>query len=392
MAEDAVLAGLAIHATLTEAFSTVFDQYPGLIPTVGIDFGDCLVANIGVRGDRELISIGNPANNAAKIMRGGDHAITIGSDLYDNLDDEHQRWFFRCGSNYRLKCSDVEDVEALVNDAGFSWSIASSANRFQRAKEALPLADIVIEDAREQIDLDRLSPTRAKRVPAASLFVDIDGYTKLVSDLDGDTDELAKAVQVLHLFRYELRHVTENDLGGIALQHQGDRLQAILHDPRQDDEDIMERAVDLCIAYNSSVEEVININHDILGKLHVAVGCAFGKALVGKLGIRGDRDPVCIGEATIEAEQLQLSMPGNHIAITGEVHDAITDEDIADQFTHNTDEGYYEASDLTEISIEEAADAKAYASAKTASYTKAGTISIGSVSATPLKVTRPYAG
>ncbi len=391
MARDALLAGLAIHAALTEAFSNVFERYPELVPTIGMDFGDCLVANIGVRGDRELISIGTPANNAAKIMRGGDHAITVGKDLYYHLDEEQQQWFFKCGNNYRLKCADIDDVEELVREAGFNWTIASSVKNFQEAKENLPLDSIAIEEAREQINVERLSPTRAKRIPAASVFVDIDGYTKIVDDLGGDTDELARAVQVLHLFRYELRHVTENDEGGIALQHQGDRLQAILHDPHLEDEDVMERAVELCIAYNSSVEEVINVNHDILGKLHVAVGCAFGKALVGKLGVKGDRDPVCIGDATIEAEQLQLAMPGNHLAITEEIHDAITDDEVADRFTHNKEEGYYEAIGLTEIAIEDAADTKSYATAKTASYTSAGTISIGTVSATPLKVTRPYA-
>ena len=391
MAEDAVLAGLAIHAALTHAFSSVFDQYPGLIPTIGMDFGDSLIANIGVRGDRELISIGNPANNAAKIMLGGDHAITVGQNLYDHLDEELQGWFFKCGNNYRLKCTDIKDVETLIKDAGFNWSIAASTKNFQEGKDALPLDNIAIEDAREQIDIERLGPTRAKRVPAASVFVDIDGFTKLVNDLDGDTEELVKAVQVLHLFRYELRHVTENDMGGIALQHQGDRLQALLHDPHQDDEDVRERAVDLCIAYNSSVEEVINAHHDVLGKLHVAIGCAFGRALVGKLGVKGDRDPVCIGDATLHAEQLQLAMAGNHLAITEPLHNAITDEEVANKFTHHQEDGYYEATNLTEASIEEAADTKAYATAKTASYTSAGTISIGTASATPLKVTRPYA-
>jgi class 3 adenylate cyclase len=392
MAADAVLAGLAMHTALTEGFSNVFDQYPDLIPTIGMDFGDCLVANIGVRGDRELISIGNAANNAAKIMRGGDDAITIGKNLYDCLPADEQSWFYKCGTNYRLNCADIDDVEERIKDAGFSWTIASSEREFQEAKDNLPLSDIAIEDVREQIDIERLGPTRAKRVPAASIFVDIDGYTKLVDELAGDTDELVKAVQVLHLFRYELRHVTENDMGGIALQHQGDRLQALLHDPYLDNEDVMDRAVELCIAYNSSVEEVINEDHDILGKLHVAIGCDFGKALVGKLGVRGDRDPVCIGDATLRAEQLQLAMSGNHLAITKDVYDAITDDGIAQRFARNDEQGYYEATNLTETVLEDEADAIAYATAKTASYTSAGTISVGSVSTTALKVTRPYAG
>jgi len=393
MAADALLAGLAIHAALTEAFSAIFDNYPELIPTIGLELGNCLVANIGVRGDRELISVGNAANCAAKIMVGGENAITIGKNLYDHLDADQQDWFSPSGDAYRLHCDDVEDIEELVRDGGFSWSVQSSINRFQQGKDDLPLDDIAIEEVREKIDIDRLGPTRAKTCPAATLFVDIDGYTKLVDSLDGDTDELVKAVQILHLFRYELRHVTENDFDGIALQHQGDRLQALIHCFYHDGDDIMQDAARLCIACNSSVEEVINANHDILGKFHVAIGCAFGKALVGKLGVKGDRDPVCIGDATVTAERIQLAMPGNHLGITEEIHEAISDEEVADRFTKNNDADCYEANGLTYVMLEEAEDAHQYATAKAAGYTKTGTIIIGT--RTPdillLKVTRPYA-
>ena len=87
-----------------------------------------------------------------------------------------------------------------------------------------------------------------------------------------------------------------------------------------------------CIAYNSSVEDVLNKHDDLLGKLHVGTGCAFGKALIGMLGTAGDRDPVCIGNATITAESVQLSMQGNHLGITKDVYEAITDEEIKEVY------------------------------------------------------------
>ncbi len=39
MAADAVMAGLAIYSALTEAFGEVFDSYPELVPTVGLELG-----------------------------------------------------------------------------------------------------------------------------------------------------------------------------------------------------------------------------------------------------------------------------------------------------------------------------------------------------------------
>ncbi len=318
----------------------------------------------------------------------------LGTELYDCLNTDQQTWFERSGGAYRLDCTSIEDIEDTVRGAGFGWSVQSSVNKFREGKASLPLDDISVEDVREKIDIARLGPTRAKTCPAATLFADIDGYTSLVDSLAGDTDELTRAVQLLHLFRYELRQVTERDFDGIALQHQGDRLQALLHSPRHDDGDVMQDAVNLCIAYNSSVEEVVNRYHDFLGKLHIGIGCAFGRALVGMLGTKGDRDPVCIGNATVTAEAIQLAVPGNRMGITKEMHEAIEDEDVADQFTWSQTTNCYTADGITWVTIEEAADGKAYRTAKDASYAVTGAILVGvrrSPELLPLRVTRPYA-
>lgn len=392
MATDAIMAALTMDAALTSAFSAVFPSYPELIPAIGLDLGDCLVANIGMRADRELISVGNAANNAAKILRA--NRISIGATLYDALPTDLQDWFTQSGKNYRLNPSTIDDLETLIKDEGYNWTLQSSVDHYATDAGNLPLRDISIEDVREKIDVERLGPSRAKNCNAASIFVDLDGYTKLINDLDGDTDALTQAVKLLHLFRYELRQITENDHAGIILQHQGDRLQALYHDAKSDEnDDVREAAVDLAIAYNSSVEEVINNHHkDIVGKVHVAIGCAFGKVLVGKLGTKGDMDPVVIGKATINAENLQISVPGNTMAITARMHDAITDETIAAAFTKH-DEGHYEANDLTFVTLEDAEDTKAAKTATAAGYTSTGAITLGlrvPVIA-PLHVTRPYA-
>lgn len=392
MATDAVMAALTIDAALTSAFSAVFPSYPELIPAIGLDLGDCLVANIGMRSDRELISVGNAANNAAKILRG--NRISVGTALYDALPTDIQGWFTKTDTK-RLDPSTIEDVEAIIKDEGYSWTLQSSVNNYATDADNLPLADISIEDVREKIDVERLGPSRAKTCNAASIFVDLDGYTKLVNNLDGDSDALVQAVKLLHLFRYELRQVTENDYDGISLQHQGDRLQALYHDPKSDDnDDVREAAVNLAIAYNSSVEEVINAHHkDIVGKVHVAIGSAFGKALVGKLGAKGDMDPVCIGKATSNAESLQLGVHGNVLAITSRMYDAITDDTTVEAFTKQ-DEGHYEATAITFLSLDDAEDMKEAKTATAAAYTSAGAITMAlraPRASTALHVTRPYA-
>ncbi|MGA7236839.1 MAG: hypothetical protein WBY44_14225 [Bryobacteraceae bacterium] len=398
MAELAIRAGIAMYTVFTTAIREIFPAYPELVPAIGIDYGECLVANIGVRGDRELISVGNAANNAAKILVGGDDAITIGSALYGYLDDDDQALFVGNGRNYRFDCATTEeDLEVIVKEVDVDWTLNSSVQRLLDEIDVLPLADISIEEARGVIDITLLGKTRAKIVPAASIFVDIDGYTSLVESLDGDQDKLAEAVKVLHLFRYELQRVAECDHRAIAVQHQGDRLQVLFHTPGDEDEEVMQDAVDLCIAFNSSVEDVLNKHHALLGPLHVAIGCDFGDALVGMLGVAGDRDPVVIGHATLDAEELQVQMGGKHLGITPIVYDAQTDDLITEQFTHNTSIDAYEAAGLTVNRLEaaeDAKDAKAYESvAAVASYTTKGAIVVGTrapAHTVPLKITRPY--
>lgn len=398
MAAEAIRLGMAMYAVLTDSISAIFTTYPALVPAIGIDYGECLVANIGVRGDRELISIGNAANNAAKMLVGGEDNITIGQTIYDVLDDEDQPLFTADGAKYRFNCATTEeDLEKIVQEVDVTWTLQSSTNRMQDEKDALPLDSISIEEAREGIDISTLGKYRAKIVSAASIFVDIDGYTSLINSLDGDQDKLAEAVQVLHLFRYELQRVAECDYRGIAVQHQGDRLQVLFHKPGHDDEDVMQDAVDLCIALNSSVEDVLNKNHALLGPLHVAIGCEFGDALVGMLGTAGDRDPAVIGCATMDAEALQLAMSGNELGITTDVYESLENELITEQFTQNTTIDAYVATGITVNKLEEAEDQKDTAAYETAGagagYTTKGAIVVGTRATAhilPLKITRPY--
>jgi len=259
--------------------------------------------------------------------------------------------------------------------------------------EALPLDDILIEEARERIDLDRLGRKHAKVCTGATLFVDIDGYTRLVDSLANKVEDLARAVQLLHLFRYELREVTQSDFEAVTVQHQGDRLQALLHLPSDDEELMKDRAVELAISYNSSVEEVLNKYYQNDGALHVAIGCDVGKVLVSRLGVRGDLDATCIGRSVLRAESLQIGFKGRDIAVTQDLQKAVKDESISRFFEYDRVADAYVAKGLTWTTVEDAEHANAYKSASAVVYTSAGSIALRNpteVTERKLKVTRPW--
>jgi len=294
---------------------------------------------------------------------------------------------------YRLGQSTADSLEELIWTDGFAWSPESSVRKLEVLAEALPLDDILIEEARERIDLDRLGRKHAKVCTGATLFVDIDGYTRLVDSLANKVEDLARAVQLLHLFRYELREVTQSDFEAVTVQHQGDRLQALLHLPSDDEELMKDRAVELAISYNSSVEEVLNKYYQNDGALHVAIGCDVGKVLVSRLGVRGDLDATCIGRSVLRAESLQIGFKGRDIAVTQDLQKAVKDESISRFFEYDRVADAYVAKGLTWTTVEDAEHANAYKSASAVVYTSAGSIALRNpteVTERKLKVTRPW--
>src|SRR5262249_32200144 len=157
--------------------------------------------------------------------------------------------------------------------------------------------------------------------------------------------DLGKALQWLHLFRYEMRHVTV-DGDALPVQHQGDRLQALTHMPSNDVASAMRRAVDQCIDCNSSMEEVLNEYHADLGKLHVAIGADFGKTVVIRSGVRGDLDVGCLGHAVGQAEHFQFRCKGGQIRISKALFEILDDEVIRQEFAPSADGNSYVAKGL----------------------------------------------
>lgn len=387
LVKRSVLAALTNHLLFSQVLPEIFNSYTQAELAAGLELGDCVVANIGVAGDRELLSLGGAANCAAKIL-GKARTITVGGHLWESLSKAERDWFSEIDGLYVLNVPDV-DAQGLLDDNGIDWSPESSEGRIREYLEAVPLDNIDIEEARERIDFSRLGPKTAKYCPTASFFADVDGYTAMIDKCNGDPEELAKALKILHLFRYELRQVVFSDFQGIPIQHQGDRLQAILQVPCGDESKIIERTIDILVSLNSSVEEVLK---NVLGtSISIAVGCDFGDALIGRIGVKSDLDTICIGKSTSVAECIQLTRKGNEIGVSDAIYEAVKDEKIRKQFKRNGD--HYVAKDLTWISLEDAEDLAAYDTSKKAVFTPTRNIVIGPAlvaPSTPLKITRNW--
>ena len=124
------------------------------------------------------------------------------------------------------------------------------------------------------------------------------------------------------------------------MQFQGDRVQALFHLPQGNDERIAARAVEAAIALQSSMELVIKKLLPESRDLGIAVGVSIGTTLVSKLGTRGHRDRICIGDAVEEAAAIQEGSAGGEIAIPSNIHEHL-DEDLQKLFAWNSARGLF---------------------------------------------------
>jgi hypothetical protein len=266
----------------------------------------------------------------------------------------------------------------------------------EQLRDGLPLDDISSSEAQVQIDFATLGPKTMKVCEGVSLFVDVDGYTKAIDNLLGDEERLGEAVQWLHLFRYEMRHLT-TDRSAVPVQHQGDRLQALAHLPSDNDTKARLRAVELCIDYNSSMEDILNADYPTLGKLHVAIGASSGKSVAIRSGVRGDLDASCLSKSISQAEHWQINGAAGEICISAKMFDSLEDEIVRDEFKFDRNRGCYTAKGLTWTRVADLRRAREYETGKSVGFNTAtsgivfGIRTESEKGTLPLRQTRPWA-
>jgi class 3 adenylate cyclase len=353
---------VSLNSYLYDVFNDVFRDVRDFEGAVGIAAGECLVANLGFRGDRELISLGSCANLGAKIIDGMD-TITITEDVYTLLPDALQEGFEKSGTvagavTYRARGLRWRKRPRLAEALGVRFDVEQLKKTTEEYRDALPLTDMELSEAYVLIDLDTLSERTSKMTSAVVLYADLDGFTRYVQAAERDED-VVSLVRVLHMIRAELHAVVEQDYPGLALQHQGDRLFAIVHMPPGDCFD-KRCANGLAIAtgLQSSMEHVLNSYLQDRKDIHLAVGVDVGTILVTRLGKKGAREVVCLGPQVTSAEGLQLRSAGREIRISKALYETIDDQTLKQQFVKD-DQGACAARGLTFPKLDEIEEAEA---------------------------------
>lgn len=279
----------------------------------GIDHGKCLAMTTGREHETETLFLGSAANHAAKLAAGKEPGIYLTPSAEDILR----------GSLLEVALGMRRlDREEAFSSAARTYpfpNIATAASRIvrERPNRAIfsfhrhrpPLSGIKFGD---------LMPSNSIRMGMASLFADVDGYTRFVDDaiLRG-TDAIRTAVVGIHVIRQELNAVLRYDFDGKRVRFIGDCIQGVIaEEPAKDN---ATSTVDLAMKCAGGMQSSFDLCKEAipgLDSLGLAIGIEHGIVPMTRLGRSGEDSIRCAtGKAVINAERMQQAIEGSGVKL-----------------------------------------------------------------------------
>ncbi|MGY4240106.1 class 3 adenylate cyclase [Bradyrhizobium sp. USDA 4523] len=293
-------------------------DHPAAKVRIGIDTGKALAVNNGRRGHREPLFLGEPANHAAKRAGGG---TATGIFL----------------TNTARKAIGLAELTNVDNSPLTATEIEKSQNE---AKLEVTAADIVKEwreDLRNNpigafefsghtppyatLDIESLSAKNSRRQEAATIYGDLDGFTKYVG-ANITTDDGAKhVVRTLHLLRAELDAVLHEDFQGRKVRFIGDCIHGLLVEGTAQTTDTHETISNMTLcagamrsSFNLALKRLKEKGTDA-SSLGLAIGFEYGPMNITRLGMKGDLIRCSVSRGVLAAESEQSRCTGRQTAI-----------------------------------------------------------------------------
>ncbi len=311
---------------------------------VGIDSGMALAVNNGRPGAREPLFLGNPANRAAKMLKGNGAGIYLTNNarraigLHAVETPEHVRLT-------------QEQVQQCVDNAALGITVDQVIRKWKQDLADYPPKSFFFSrhtPPMRDLDLGGLTPNNSRRQDVVSLYADIDGFTAYINNAIAkfEIDELylENAIRALHVLRSELDAVLSSDFAGLKVRFIGDCIHGITVEGTAHNTDEQASADDavLCsAALHSGFElarEVLNQAGIDVSTLGLQVGLEMGITAMTRLGMKGQRLPCVLSRSVLRSEQEQIRCDAAETAIGKVAYDAAS-PDIQNLFTHRKASG-----------------------------------------------------
>lgn len=276
-------------------------------------------------GFSETTTIGYAANFAAKLQAlSSKSEIGISEDIYDALPDDEKKIYTKVDEHSIEKYNQdkyyaahlskiVSQIE--ISDADME-DVKCYANRVN-------LSDIDFSGVHTLLNFSRLSKTQCKRLEGIPIFADVRGFTSQFEEDDSNIEEMAQKTQKI----LESMYKVSTGHGGIHVQFQGDRELSLYHNVPGECVNGVSQSGTKC--YKTAVLASMRMIDAVKPyAVHIGVGADFGRLFAAKIGARGEKDNILLGETVIQADIMEDRCAGeDQVAITKEVYNGLKAED-----------------------------------------------------------------
>lgn len=283
--------------------------------TIGLESGLALAVYNGTRGDREALFLGEPANQAAKLLK-AEPGVHLGQTA-------------RAVVGWSAQSTKVtaDELKVAHDQTTLSTDSATLTKRWKADLRDTPQAKFDFNRATpplSDLNLEALSPAQTKRMEMVSVFADVDGFSQFVKD-QIETDPVAVA-RVLHVIRKELRDCWR-DQGGRKIRYHGDCMQGVLAEGTRANTDMAKSARTAFLAAGAlrSSFKVVCEELPETKSLGLAIGMELGPVSLTRLGVRGSMVRCAIGHAVLDSEAEQRGCDGTETAFGQNLQDAAED-------------------------------------------------------------------
>jgi class 3 adenylate cyclase len=292
--------------------NTHHEELPDAKVCIGIESGITLAVNNGTRGDREPLFIGNAANLAAHLLGPTKEGLFLGDAARKSLGGA---WVT---TDYATSPLAAAQIASCASGSDFDLTPAVLLKTWEAELKSIPLVDFSFSRPTPplaNLDLDSLSPANSRRLEAAVIIADIDGFTRYVATAMA-SNTAGAAVRLLHVLRKELRDVLV-DFGGRKIRYVGDCLVGVMADGTASETNLTDTVTSVirCAGALRDAFGVVQNKLPEAAALGLSIGAELGPVAIARLGIKGQMDRVLVGRAVLASQRAQEDCAGNETAL-----------------------------------------------------------------------------
>lgn len=288
-------------------------------------------------GFSESTTIGHAANYAAKLQaKAGVGKLNISEDIYSVLSADEKSLYDKVADptikKYGHDCYFTVHLSKVISPRVIK---SGELEEVKQRANTINLRDIDFAGVRKPLNFSNLSTTQCKELEGIPVFADVRDFTSQFSEDDSNLEEMAQKTQEIleKMYRVSSGH------GGIHVQFQGDRELSLYHNVPGGTVDGVYVAASSC--YKAAVLAAMRLIDAVKPySIHIGVGEDFGRLFATRIGARGEKDNILLGETVVRADYMEdMKAAADQVAITAEVYNGLKGEDanLARQFRRTED-------------------------------------------------------